>query len=85
MNKGVYGIDGQGNKFPINEVLKANGVDLETANNVSRALFSTQINNTVYLPELNKVIKASNQMTKNMRGNMTKLIDSVGGENQNRL
>tara|TARA_R100000030_G_scaffold45170_1_gene34112 strand:+ start:703 stop:5622 length:4920 start_codon:yes stop_codon:yes gene_type:complete len=80
MNKGVYGIDGQGNKFPINEVLKANGVDLETANNVSRALFSTQINNTVYLPELNKVIKASNQMTKNMRGNMTKLIDTVGGE-----
>ena len=80
MNKGVYGIDGQGNKFPINEVLKANGVDLETANNVSRALFSTQINNTVYLPELNKVIKASNQMTKNMRGNMTKLIDKVGGE-----
>ena len=75
MNKGVYGIDGQGNKFPINEVLRANGVDPETANSVSRALFSTQINNTVYLPELNKVIKASNQMTKNLQGNMTKLVD----------
>ena len=80
MNKGVYGIDGQGNKFPINEVLKANGVDPETANNVSRALFSTQINNTIYLPELNKVIKASNQMTKNLQGNMTKLVDKIGGE-----
>ena len=80
MNKGVYGIDGQGNKFPINEVLRANGVDLETANDVSRALFSTQINNTIYLPELNKVIKASNQMTKNLQGNMTKLVDQIGGE-----
>jgi hypothetical protein len=80
MNKGVYGIDGQGNKFPINEVLRANGVDPETANNVSRALFSTQINNTIYLPELNKVIKASNQMTKNLQGNMTKLVDQIGGE-----
>ena len=80
MNKGVYGIDGQGNKFPINEILRANGVDPETANTVSRALFSTQINNTVYLPELNKVIKASNQMSKNLRGNMTKLVDQIGGE-----
>ena len=80
MNKGVYGIDGQGNKFPINEVLKANGVSPEDANSVSRALFSTQINNTIYLPELNKVIKASNQMTKNLQGNMTKLVDQIGGE-----
>ena len=80
MNKGVYGIDGQGNKFPINEVLRANGVSPEDANNVSRALFSTQINNTIYLPELNKVIKASNQMTKNLQGNMTKLVDQIGGE-----
>ena len=78
MNKGVYGIDGQGNKFPINEVLKANGVELPGS--VSRALFSTQINNTIYLPELNKVIKASNQMTKNLQGNMTKLVDKIGGE-----
>ena len=39
--------------------------------------------NTIYLPELNKVIKASNQMTKNLSGNMTKLVDKVGGENQN--
>ena len=80
MNKGVYGIDGQGNKFPINEVLRANGVSPEDANSVSRALFSTQINNTIYLPELNKVIKASNQMTKNLQGNMTKLVDKIGGE-----
>ena len=80
MNKGVYGIDGQGNKFPINEVLKANGVSPKDANSVSRALFSTQINNTIYLPELNKVIKASNQMTKNLQGNMTKLVDQIGGE-----
>ena len=80
MNKGVYGIDGQGNKFPINEVLRANGVSPEDANSVSRALFSTQINNTIYLPELNKVIKASNQMTKNLQGNMTKLVDQIGGE-----
>src|SRR6056300_162781 len=81
MNKGVYGIDGQGNKFPINEVLRANGVDPETANSVSRALFSTQINNTVYLPELNKVIKAANQMSDKLkRGNLTKLVDQIGGE-----
>ena len=81
MNKGVYGIDGQGNKFPINEVLKANGVSPEDANSVSRALFSTQINNTIYLPELNKVIKAANQMSDKLkRGNLTKLVDKIGGE-----
>ena len=81
MNKGVYGIDGQGNKFPINEILKANGVDPETVNDVSRALFSTQINNTIYLPELNKVTKAANQMSdKLQRGNMRKLVDQIGGE-----
>lgn len=78
MNKGVYGIDMTGKNFPDSAVLKANGVELPGG--VSRALLSTQINNTIYLPELNKVIKASNQMTKNLQGNMTKLVDKIGGE-----
>ena len=78
MNKGLYGMETSGKNFPINQLLKDNGVDM--TDDVARALWSTQINNTIYLPELNKVIKASNQMTKNLSGNMTKLVDKVGGE-----
>jgi len=81
MNKGLYGIFSSGNKFPVSETLKNLGVDEEVASTVGRAIFSTQINNTVYLPELSKVIKASNQMSDILkRGNMTKLVDSLGGE-----
>lgn len=80
MNKGLYGIDGQGNKFPINDILKSNGVDDEVATTISRALYTTQLNNNIFLPDLNKVIKAANQMDTFMRGNASKLIDSFGGE-----
>jgi hypothetical protein len=81
MNKGLYGTFTSGNKFPVSETLKNLGVDEEVASTVGRAIFSTQINNTVYLPELSKVIKASNQMSDILkRGNMTKLVDTLGGE-----
>lgn len=80
MNKGLYGMDMNGKNFPLTEVLKGAGVDDVTNQTIGRALFSTQLNNTVYLPELNDVIKASNQMNKNLRGNMTKLVDTIGGD-----
>lgn len=80
MNKGLYGMDMNGKNFPLTEVLKGAGVDDVTNQKIGRALFSTQLNNTVYLPELNDVIKASNQMNKNLRGNMTKLVDTIGGD-----
>ena len=80
MNKGLYGMDMNGKNFPLTEILKGAGVDDVTNQTIGRALFSTQLNNTVYLPELNDVIKASNQMSKNLRGNMTKLVDAIGGE-----
>ena len=77
MNKGLYGIDSQGNKFPINDVLKANGVD---ATEVNRALYTTQLNNNVFLPDLNKVIKAANQMDTFLRGNASKVLGNLGGK-----
>ena len=80
MNKGLYGMDMNGKNFPLTEILKGAGVDDVTNQTIGRALFSTQLNNTVYLPELNDVIKASNQMNKNLRGNMTKLVDTIGGD-----
>ena len=81
MNKGIYNIDDAGNKFPVNEVMENFGVDKELADTIGRAMLSTQLNNTLYLPELNKVIKASNQMSDKLkRGNLTKLVDKVGGE-----
>lgn len=80
MNKGLYGMDMNGKNFPETEILKGAGVDDVTNQTIGRALFSTQLNNTVYLPELNDVIKASNQMNKNLRGNMTKLVDTIGGD-----
>ena len=78
MNKGLYGMEDNGKNFPASKILEANGIDLP--NGVARALFSSQINNTIYLPDLNKVIKASNQMTKNLQGNMGKLVDQMGGD-----
>ncbi len=73
-------MDMNGKNFPLTEILKGAGVDDVTNQTIGRALFSTQLNNTVYLPELNDVIKASNQMNKNLRGNMTKLVDTIGGD-----
>ena len=81
MNKGKYGMFSNGKDFNFSQTLKDNGVDANTADEISRALFSTQLNNNIFLPELNQVVKASNQMTTKLRGNMTKLVDKVGGEN----
>ena len=81
MNKGKYGQYSNGKDFEYSQTLINQGVEPNTANEISRALSSTQLNNNIYLPDLNKVVKASNQMTKTMRGNMTKLVDKVGGEN----
>mgnify|MGYP003109223681 FL=1 len=81
MNKGKYGLFSNGKDFVKSDTLISNGVPGTTADEISRALFSTQLNNNIFLPELNQVIKASNQMTTKLRGNMTKLVDKVGGEN----
>ena len=81
MNKGKYGMFSNGKDFNYSQTLKDNGVDANTADEISRALFSTQLNNNIFLPELNQVVKASNQMTTKLRGNMTKLVDKIGGEN----
>ena len=81
INKGKYGQYSNGKDFEYSQRLIDQGVEPNTANEISRALSSTQLNNNIYLPDLNKVVKASNQMTKNMRGNMNKLVDKIGGEN----
>jgi len=81
MNKGKYGFFNNGKDFNYSQTLKDNGVPANTADEISRALFSTQLNNNIFLPELNQVVKASNQMTTKLRGNMTKLVDKIGGEN----
>ena len=81
MNKGKYGQFSNGKDFNYSQVLIDEGVDPNTADEISRALFSTQLNNNIFLPDLNKVVKASNQMSKNLRGNMNKLVDKIGGEN----
>jgi hypothetical protein len=81
MNKGKYGQYSNGKDFEYSQTLINQGVEPNTANEISRALSSTQLNNNIYLPDLNKVVKASNQMTKTMRGNMNKLVDKIGGEN----
>ena len=81
INKDKYGQYSNGKDFEYSQRLIDQGVEPNTANEISRALSSTQLNNNIYLPDLNKVVKASNQMTKNMRGNMNKLVDKIGGEN----
>ena len=90
MNLGQFGIDSTGNTMRVSERVLANAPEEFIEKNqdivqINRALFESQQNFNVYLPDPKRVIKASKILEKKVGSNFKKILDPASQATANFL